>query len=184
MRDQSKTKHALIQELASLIERIKVLEQSESERKLLHDNLCLDSEILANMMEGVQLICIDDGMIVYANQRFNSMFGYDPGELLGKHVSIVNAPGNKSPEVVASEIIKSLEQTGEWHGEVHNLRKNGTSFWCYANVSKFKHPQYGDVWISVHQDITDSKRAEEAISKSEAKYRKLHESMMDGFAIV
>ena len=153
MRDQSKTKQALIQELASLRERITELEQSESEHKRLDDVLRLDSEILANMMEGVHLTRADDGVIVYTNPRFDSMFGYDPGELVGKHVSIVNALGDKSPEAVANEIIKSLKQAGEWHGEVHNLRKDGVSFWCYANVSKFKHPQYGEVWISVNQDI-------------------------------
>jgi PAS domain S-box-containing protein len=184
MRDQSKTKQALIQELSSLRKRITELEQSESERKRLDDVLRLDSEILANMMEGVNLTRADDGVIVYINPCFESMFGYDPGELVGKHISIVNATGDKSPEAVTNEIIKSLKQAGEWHGEVHNLRKNGVSFWCYANVSKFKHPQYGEVWISVHQDITDLKQAEEAVKKSETKYRRLHESLMDGFVFV
>jgi len=65
----------------------------------------------------------------------------------------------KSPEAVANEIIRSLKQAGVWHGEVHNIRKDETSFWCHANVSTFKHPQYGEVWISVNRDITESKRA-------------------------
>jgi len=125
MKDQSKTKQALIQELASLRERIAELEQSESERKRLDDVLRLDSEILANMKEGVTLIRVDEGVIVYANLRFEGMFGYDPGELVGKYVSIINAPGEKTPEDVANEIIISLNQAGEWHGEVHNLRKDG-----------------------------------------------------------
>jgi PAS domain S-box-containing protein len=107
------------------------------------------------MVESVHLIRVDDGVIVYTNPRFDSVFGYDPGELVGKHVSIINAPGEKTPEDVANEIIKSLKQAGVWKGEVHNIRKDGTSFWCYANVSTFKHPQYGEVWISVHRDITE-----------------------------
>ena len=125
MKDQSKTKQALIQELASLRQRITELEQSESERKRLGDVLRLNNEILANMKEGVALIRVDEGVIVYANPCFDSMFGYDSGELVGKHVRIVNAPGEKTPEDVANEIIISLNQAGEWHGEVHNLRKDG-----------------------------------------------------------
>ncbi len=161
MKDQSKTEHVLIQEL----------EQSESERKRLDDVLRLDNEILANMQEGVILIRVDEGVIVYANLRFESMFGYDPGELVGKHVSIINAPGEKTSEDVANEIIISLNQAGVWYGEIHNIRKDGTSFWCYAHVSKFKHPQYGEVWISVHQDITERRHTEDLLRESEEKYR-------------
>src|SRR5664280_328248 len=183
MKDQSKTRQVLIQELASLRQRITELEQSESELKRVDDLLRLHSEILANMMEGLHLTRADDGVIVYANQRLESMFGYDPGELVGKHVSIVNSPGEKSPEAVANKITKSLKQAGVWHGEVHNIRKDGTSFWCYANISKFQHPQYGEVCISVHQDITARKKAEEALRESETRYRELFDNISSGVAI-
>jgi PAS domain S-box-containing protein len=170
MKDLSKTRQALIQELASLRERFMELKQSESERKHLDDKRSLDSEILANMEEGVHLTRADDGVIIYVNPRFERMFGYDLGELAGKHVSIINAPGEKPPEAIANEIIKSLKQAGAWHGEIHNIRKDGNLFWCYANVSKFKHPQYGEVWLSVHQDITERKRAEDALHRSEENF--------------
>ena len=176
MKDQSKTKQALIQELASLRQRITELEQSESEQKRLGDVLRLNNEILANMKEGVALIRVDEGVIVYANPCFDSMFGYDSGELVGKHVRIVNAPGEKTPEDVANEIIISLNQAGEWQGEVHNLRKDGTSFWCDVHVSTFKHPQYGKMWIAVHQDITNRKQVEEALKEMEVQYRNLFEN--------
>ena len=169
MKDQSKTKQALVQKQASLRERITELEQSESERNRVNDLLQLHSEILAHMVESVHLIRVDDGVIVYTNLRFDSVFGYDPDELVGKHVSIINAPGEKTPEEVANEIIKNLNQAGVWKGEVHNIRKDGTSFWCYANVSTFKHPQYGSVWISVNRDITEHRQAEkELLEKSKA----------------
>jgi hypothetical protein len=47
-------------------------------------------------------------VIVYANGCFEVMFGYNPGELVGNHVRIVNDPGGKSPEAIAKGIIKSL----------------------------------------------------------------------------
>ncbi|MCX5846882.1 MAG: PAS domain S-box protein, partial [Deltaproteobacteria bacterium] len=172
MKDQSKTKQALIQELTSLREKITELEQSESERKRAEEALRLHSEILAHIVESVHLVRVDDGVIIYTNQRFDSVFGYDPGELVGKHVSIINAPGEKSPEAVANEIIRSLKQAGGvWNGEVHNIRKDGYSFWCHANVSTFKHPQYGELWISVNRDITERKQAEEALREGEGRLR-------------
>jgi hypothetical protein len=48
------------------------------------------------MVESVHLVRVDDGVIVYTNPRFDSVFGYDPGELVGKHVSIINAPGGST----------------------------------------------------------------------------------------
>jgi PAS domain S-box-containing protein len=153
------------------------LELANQKLRISEDELRLHSEILAHMVESVHLVRADDGVIVYTNRRFDSVFGYDPGELVGKHVSIINAPGEKSSEAVADEIISSLKQAGVWSGEVQNIRKDGHSFWCYANVSTFKHPQYGKVWISVNWDITARKRAEDALRTSENKYRYLVENI-------
>ncbi|KAF0235043.1 MAG: multi-sensor signal transduction histidine [Desulfovibrionaceae bacterium] len=38
--------------------------------------------------------------------------------------------------------------------------------------------------LGIYEDVTDRKHSEEALRESEARYRRLHESMMDGFARV
>ena len=129
----------------------------------------LDSQIMANMVDGVFLIRASDGIIVYANPQFERMFGYGAGELIGKHVSVVNAPTDKSPEETAEGIIQALNTEGVWNGEVINLKKDGTPFWCNASVSKFTHSDYGTVWVSVHQDITERKRMESELQESNSK---------------
>ena len=139
--------------------------QDITERKQAEDTLRLHSEILRNLLEGVLMVRASDGVIVYANLQFECMFGYDPGEILGKHVSIVNAPGEASQRERANAIIAELEDAGVWSGEVRNIRKDGTAFWCHANVSAFAHPQFGKVWISVHDDITERKRAEDELQR-------------------
>ncbi len=131
-----------------------------TERKKKEDELRLQSEIMANLAEGVYLIRADDGKIVYTNPAFEEMFGYDHGEMIGKDVVIVNAPTEKTPEETKEEIVGILKETGEWHEEVLNVKKDGTPFWCYANVSLFDHPQYGSVIVSVHTDITERKKKE------------------------
>jgi len=125
------------------------------------DGLYLQDEIMKNMAEGVVLVRTNSASIVYTNPRFDRMFGYNAGELLGKNISAVNAPGDKSPEKVAEDIQDVLRKTGAWHGDIYNIKKNGTCFWGYANVSTFNHSEFGELWIGVHTDITDRKKAEE-----------------------
>jgi len=144
-----------------------------TDRKEKEEELRLHSEIMTNMSEGIYLIRLEDLIIVYANPRFEEMFGYDSGEMIGQNVAIVNAPTDKTPEETKYEILEILKNTGEWHGEVLNIRKDGTTFWCNADVSLFDHPEYGEVTISVHTDITERKKAEQRLIDSEKNYRHL-----------
>jgi two-component system sensor kinase FixL len=139
---------------------VEALRSKRTEEKML-----LHTQIVKNMAEGVYLIRTGDGVIVYTNKTFERMFGYDPGELVNKHVSIVNAPSEKSPEEIANDIIQSLKEKGTWSGEVHNIKKDGTPLWCHANVSTFDHHDFGEVWVSVHQDISKRKKVEEELKK-------------------
>lgn len=149
-----------------------------SELEKIKAELRFKDEILKNLAEGIYLIKATDGTIVYANPKFESMFGYKSGELIGKNVSIVNAPTKKSPEQTAKEIMKILEEKGEWHGEVENIKKDGTKFWCFANVSVFNHPEYGKVLVSVHTDITDRKKAEEALRQQSESLEKMNDLLV------
>ena len=132
-------------------------------RKQAEEELRLHSEIVKNMSESIYLVGAEDGIIFWANPKFEKMFGYDAGEMKGQHASIVNAPTEKDPMETAREIMEVLNETGEWHGEVYNINKNGMPFWCYANCSLFDHPEYGRVIVAVHMDITEHKQAEEEL---------------------
>ncbi|PSB58401.1 hypothetical protein C7B61_19325, partial [filamentous cyanobacterium CCP1] len=147
--------------------------RSEAERKQAEQTLALQAVITRNMAEGVCLVRADDATIVYANPKFEQMFGYDPGELDGQHVSIVNyATETVTAEDVNQAIRSAVLQNSEATYEVHNVKKDGTPFWCSATCSVFKHPDYGDVLVAVHQDITDRKQAE-AVLQQQAKLEEL-----------
>lgn len=144
------------------------------------------SEILNNLAEGVFLVRMDNETIVYANPWFERMFGYEPGELIGRHVSIVNAPGPRDPLEVAVEIQDTLTRNGRWLGEVHNVRKDGSTFWCQASISVYDHPQFGRVGVSVHEDITEQKdkgRATHERRKEMDELQKLHVAAQTASAI-
>ena len=141
------------------------------------DTFRLQREILRNMAEGVLLTRISDATIIFANPPFETMFGYQKGELIGKNVSILNALGDKGLEALSSEIKNSLKQTGVWQGNVHNVKKDGSTFWCHAKGSTFDHSEYGKVLIALHEDITERKQAEIDLKKSEALIRTAIENL-------
>jgi len=146
--------------------RIICISRDITDRKKAEEERNLNSEIMTNLAEGIYLIRTSDLEIVWANPRFEEMFGYNRGEMIGKRATIVNAPTDKTPEETAEEIVSVLERTGEWHGEVNNIKKDGTQFWCYVNVSVFNHPEYGEVLVSVHTDITKRKKAEKELKNA------------------
>ncbi|BAY11238.1 PAS domain S-box protein [Calothrix sp. NIES-2098] len=153
-----------------------------SHRKQAEKMLELQAVITRNMAEGICLVRTDNAVIVYANPKFEQMFGYDSGELNGQHVSILNyAHESVTAEDVNQAIRSAVLQQGEATYEVHNVKKDGTPFWCSATTSVFSHPDYGDVLVAVHQDITERKRIEDALRQSEEKFRQLAENIQAVF---
>ena len=150
-----------------------------TDRKQAEETLLLHAAMMENLAEGVYLIGLDDFLIKWTNEMFEKMFGYNPGEIVGKQVDIVNALTEGTPTETRISIVDVLKETGKWHGEVRNIKRDGTPFWSSANVSLFDHPEYGKVIVSAHTDITERKQAEEALLASEEKYRSMMESMKD-----
>jgi len=137
-----------------------------TERKQAEEQIQLHAAMMDNVAEGVYLVGLDDLLIKWTNEKFAKMFGYNPGEMVGKQVDIVNAPTERTPAETRISIVDVIKGTGEWHGEVRNIKRDGTPFWCYANVSLFDHRKYGKVMISVHIDITERKQAQEALQEA------------------
>ena len=141
-----------------------------TDHKQAEEAIRFQSEIIGNMAEGVNLVRSSDAIIVYTNPKFDEMFGYDQGELIEKHASVLNAGTKESLEKVA-EITACLNETGTWQGEIENIKKDGTSFWCHCNVSKYQHHEQGEVFVSVQTDITARKIVEEKLRESEKRNR-------------
>ncbi|WP_392480799.1 PAS domain-containing protein [Nostoc sp. C110] len=160
-----------------------------SDRKRAEQMLELQAVITRNMAEGICLVRATDGIFVYTNPKFEQMFGYEPGELIGQHVSIVNyGDEHTTPEEVNQAIRTAIIQNGEATYEVHNIKKDGTPFWCRANACIFGHLEYGNVLVAVQQDITEHKQAEEKIKASlkekEVLLKEIHHRVKNNLGIV
>ena len=151
----------------------------EIERKQVEDELRLHSEIINNLAEGILLVQANTLQIVYANPVIETMFAYEPGELLGKHVSILNDPSKRSPKETAAMIVAVLSDKGFWQGKIANIKKNGTPFWCKTTISGFEHHQFGKVWVSIRTDITDKMRLQDALVESHKEWTLTFDAMAD-----
>ena len=145
--------------------RIAGIAEDITERKLAEEDLRLQGEIARNMDEGVLLVRAADSTIIYANPKFEHMFGYEAGELKGRSTSVLTAVDQVRADEIGNAIVESLYKSGHWSGELHNRRKDGTEFWTCATISDFHHRDYGRVRISVETDITEQKRAAETIER-------------------
>jgi len=156
-----------------------------TENRKAQQTIRLQGEIVDNIAEGVSLTRTDNAQIVYTNRQFEQMFGYAPDELIGQNVQILNAPcDDKMPAAVRDEIIRTLNETGRWSGEIRNVRKDGTPFWCRVSVTTFNSEDYGQVWISIHEDINDRKKAQDAFHREARRNQLILQTCIDGFCRV
>lgn len=136
-----------------------------SDRKKLEESMRLQSKIAQNIAEGINLVKADDETFAYVNEKYEQMFGYDPGEMLGKHASIVNAADTRTPEMVSEMVAQSLKDNSYWSGELLNIRKDGSVFWTHSVVSAFEHSEYGHVYLTAQRDISQQKNIEFKLQK-------------------
>jgi PAS domain S-box-containing protein len=125
--------------------------------------------IVGKMTEGVSLSTAD-GTIIYTNPAEDRLFGYDPGELIGQHVSIQNAYSPEENESIVSAVIEHLKARGRWEGEWHNRRKDGTTFITASRITAVQVDGAAH-WLCVQRDVTEEKRAEAALRESEERLR-------------
>ncbi len=138
-----------------LEDRIEQLESALSLHKEELEDLRFDRRIRENLTQGVVLVRTSDNLIVYTDRRFDAMFGYGEGELHNCHVSILNAPSGKTLHETSQSLARILNEKGSWRGRIENIRKDGSRFWCRSNILAFHHKNFGDTWISTHEDITN-----------------------------
>jgi PAS domain S-box-containing protein len=129
----------------------------------------LRGEVIGNMAEGVGLVTTSNMQFVYANPSLERMLGYASGELNGLDAIEVMRPTDLSDdeEGIRSAAATSLREIGGAVYEGRRTRKDGSEIWCRTTTTTFDHPRFGQVWVTVQQDITEERRAQEAAAELE-----------------
>ena len=119
--------------------------------------------------------------LIYVNEAFARMHDYSPEEMIGMNVV------NLHNEEQMGDLKRGLHQIrtqGSWTGEIGHIRKDGTPFPTYMSVTLLKDDNGKPTGIlAVARDVTEHKRAEQALGASEERYRTLFEGCRDAIFI-
>jgi len=116
-----------------------------------------------------------DENITYCNPAMEKLFGYKEAELLGKHPAMLNAEPNAA--ATEKEIQDTVRRGGIWRGEIQCRKKNGDLFYNHLSVYQIRDREGNFIaMVGFQEDVTDRKRAEEALKESEETYRAIFEN--------
>jgi len=135
-----------------------ITERRESEQALLIKNFAL-----ASSLNGIGIADLS-GIVTYANKSFLTMFGYeDEAQAIGKPIQLfahddIDASGD------IREVWTSLQDRGQWSGEVLGRKRSGATFNAVLNASVVR-DQAGTplCMMASFFDITEIKKTREEL---------------------
>jgi PAS domain S-box-containing protein len=142
-----------------------ITERKRAEEALRLTQYCVDNA-------SIGLCLISSGMIMQANEQMCRQLGYSLEELTSLGIQDIDA--FLTPEQVIQRI-RQTEADGRSNFETLHRRKDGSVFPVDVSSTPL-HFAGRDIIVSFCQDITERKRAEEALRESEEKFRLLTET--------
>ena len=124
------------------------------------------------------------GHYTYSSPAVRGLLGYEAEEVIGKHFLHFVAP-EESEGIVTRAKKTFARKKGFFRVTVKKMHKDGHTVVVESTGRPILDAK-GNVlgYRGVDQDITERKRAEEALQESEEKYRRLVEDSIDGIAII
>ncbi len=154
-----------------------------TERKQMEETLRENEDRFRSMFEmhGAVMLLIEPttGLILNANYAAEKFYGYPREQLCSMNISDINT---LQPEEILAERKRALANERNYFNFQHRLANGDV-----RRVEVYSSPllQNGKpVLFSLIHDVTERRQAEEALSVSEASYRRLFETAQDGILIL
>ena len=154
----------------SLVEDVTVLRQTE--KKLMESR-----ENYRELVTNARSIIIrqdNDGIIVFVNEFGENFFGYTKEELVGKKAVGTIVPSKESTGRDLNAMVDNIIQDPDKYliNINENIKKNGERVWVeWHNKSLYDHLDKKTGHIAIGIDVTERRKAEEALTESERKLK-------------
>jgi len=174
VRDGQKTEAELLEEINALRSRLAQLEQAECVNKNQQD--CVSDHIFQtifnNAADGILLADVENKKFYMANTRLCQMLGYSSEEI--KHLGVIDIHPEEDLPDVMNQFSKQVREELTLAKDIPLKRIDGSVF--YADVNSLPITLDGKKCLmGIFRDITDRKKAEQALKESEERYRSVVE---------
>ncbi len=154
-----------------------------TERKRAEEVLRLSEEkfatAFANNSAAIAMTRLEDGLFLEVNNTWLAVNGYSRDEVIGHSARKLHIwPSAEA----ANHFVQTLREKGAVRGWEQEFRKKSGELFVAQLSAQILFVQGERVILSTLVDITDRKRAEEALQQSEARFRTLFETMTEGFS--
>ncbi|HEU4709679.1 MAG TPA: PAS domain S-box protein [Methylophilaceae bacterium] len=120
-----------------------------------------------------------DGHVVSWNAGAHRFKGYTAQEIIGQHFSVFMTPEDRA-QGVADRALQVAAQQGEFESEGWRVRKDGSRFWAHVVIDPIRSDD-GELlgFAKITRDITEKKKAQQALRESEEQFRLLVQGVTD-----
>lgn len=156
-----------------------------TDAKWAEQELLLRDRAIASSADGVVIVSmtLPNQPIIYANQAFEHITGYESHEVLGTNCRFLQGGEPDQPGV---KVIREALATGAaCHVVLRNFRKDGTLFYNELSLSPVNNPE-GVVthYVGVQTDITERMAAEQVLQLRTERLNAVFELSPDGFVVL
>jgi len=137
------------------------LKEEITQRKESEKNLRLAASVFETASEALVVTGVDK-KIKIVNQAFSEITGYSRDEAIGQTPAMLQS--GRHDKSFYNTMFSSLEENGEWQGEIWNRRKNGEIYPEWLRISAIR-DESGNMegYVGLFSDITKRKRNESLI---------------------
>jgi PAS domain S-box-containing protein len=135
--------------------------------------------LVESVVDYAMFVLDPNGIILSWNAGARRIKGYEASEIIGKHFSIFYPEEDKAWDKPAWELVEATRD-GRFEDEGWRIKKDGSRFWANVVITALRDPDGNLVgFAKVTRDLTERRRAEEALRESEIRFRSLVEGVTD-----